>query len=65
MEFVLPSSMILSFIEDELDARDVVEFWRSRGLYSDETELQTKLALFEDLKKLVDSKQMKPVLRSQ
>lgn len=65
MEFILPSSMILSFIEDELDARDVVEFWRSRGLYSDETELQTKLALFEDLKKLVDSKQMKPVLRSQ
>ena len=65
MEFILPSHMILPFIEDELDGRDVVEFWRSRRMFDDEGELQTKLALFEDVKKLVDSKQLKPVLRSQ
>ncbi len=65
MEFVLRSSMILSFIENELEARDVSEFWQSRGLYEDPAEMEAKLALFEDLKKLVDSKQLKPVLRSQ
>lgn len=65
MEFMLPSSMILSFIENELDTRDVFEFWQSRGLYEDPSEMEAKLLLFEDVKKLVDSKQLKPVLRSQ
>lgn len=62
-EFILPSQMILSFIEGELDLKDAIEFWHSRHMY--QNDLEAKSALFEDLRKLVDSKQLKPVLRSQ
>jgi len=62
-EFILPSSMILSFIEGELDLKEAVEFWHRRQMYMNE--IDSKSSLFEDLKKLVDSKQLKPVLRSQ
>lgn len=62
-EFILPSNMILSFIEGELELKDATEFWNSRHIYVNE--LEEKSALFEDLRKLVDSKQLKPVLRSQ
>lgn len=62
-EFILPSSMILSFIEGELDLKEAIEFWHGRQIYIND--MAAKSALFEDLKKLVDSKQLKPVLRSQ
>lgn len=62
-EFILPESMILSFIEGELDLKEAVEFWHKRQMYANE--IENKSSLFEDLKKLVDSKQLKPVLRSQ
>jgi SPX domain protein involved in polyphosphate accumulation/uncharacterized membrane protein YidH (DUF202 family) len=63
LEFIIPSSMVLPFIEAELDSRDAVDFWRSNNMYQDEE--SAKISLFEEVKTLVDSKQLKPVLRCQ
>lgn len=64
-EFILPSDMILAFIEGELDVRDAKEFWARKNLYMQKEVMEAKVALFEELRKIVDSKQLKPVLRSQ
>ncbi|KAI8103362.1 hypothetical protein M9435_004701 [Picochlorum sp. BPE23] len=63
-EFILPPDMIVSFIEGELEVKDAAEYWKKKQLYSDKN-LESKSALFEEIKKTVDSKQLKPVLRSQ
>lgn len=62
-EFVLPPRMIVPFIEGELNVEDAKQFWRSKK-YSEDA-IENKVELFEATKKIVDSKQLKPTMRTQ
>lgn len=62
-EFVLPADKVVRFIEGELEVEEAVAFWKSKQ-YS-QNDIQQKADLFEEIKRIVDSKQLKPTIRTQ
>ena len=62
-EFILPEKMIVPFIDGDLQLSEAVDFWKSKGYSQDQIEKNSEL--FEEVKKIVDSKQLKPTIRTQ
>lgn len=61
--FPLPEEMVLSFLEGELPVTVAQDVWSSKGETEDQIKRHTDL--FEEVQKLVDTKQLKPTIRIQ
>jgi SPX domain protein involved in polyphosphate accumulation/uncharacterized membrane protein YidH (DUF202 family) len=63
--FPLPEAAVARFLAGELPAAEAAAHWRARpGRFSD-AELARMAALFADLSRAVDAKQLRPVVRTQ
>jgi SPX domain protein involved in polyphosphate accumulation len=61
--FVLPEQMVVGFLEGDLSAALAKAYWSSKGLSSDD--IQHNVELFDEVQRLVDAKQLKPLVRTQ
>ena len=59
----LPENVVVPYLEGELDVRVAREFWQQKGLSAEEIEQGSEL--FNEVQKVIDSKQLKPMVRTQ
>ncbi|KAH7623032.1 hypothetical protein Ndes2526B_g02326 [Nannochloris sp. 'desiccata'] len=59
----LPENVVVGYLEGEVGVEVAKEFWQSMGFTSDEVE--NNVELFTEVQKVIDSKQLKPMVRTQ
>lgn len=62
-EFILPEGLVVKFLEGEVRAEDVQKYWREKGLAMED--ITSMMELFKEVEKMIDSKQLKPMVRTQ